>query len=397
MHTELASSPRGRLSSRQLVVLDVVAAAGYLAVVLSPDDGTGTAAPGWARVLLLFAVGAPVAVRRRWPLPVLGVTLLASMAAVAVGVLNDPLVALALAAYPVAVTRPHRLPIPTAVIGTLSVVILIGLVVGRSGPVASPEAVQQPVIVVLGLVLVGFSWTVGRTVRDRRAYAEQAATQRAERAVADERLRIARELHDVVAHSMGVIAVKAGVANHVVDRQPDEARAALQTIESSSRDALAEMRQLLGLLRATGGAGEPAALHPTPGLAALPDLVERAAQVGVRVDLDVDGAAPVPEGVGLSVYRIVQEAITNVVKHAAPARCRVRVATVDDEVRIEVDDDGPGVRKLPAAPGPEGGHGLVGMRERVGMYHGRLRAGPAPDGGFQIRAVLPYGPAGENR
>lgn len=157
---------------------------------------------------------------------------------------------------------------------------------------------------------------------ERREYAARSAERLARESVAEERLRIARELHDVVAHSVGLIAVKAGVANHVLRSRPEEAHEALRVIETSSRSALVEMRRLLGVLRT-----EPPGLGPLPGLAALPELAERTRLAGVAVDLDVRDAGGVPEGVGLSVYRIVQEALTNVVKHAAGRSRRGRGRT----------------------------------------------------------------------
>jgi signal transduction histidine kinase len=210
--------------------------------------------------------------------------------------------------------------------------------------------------------------------------------------VTEERLRIARELHDVVAHGMSLIAVKAGVANHVLEARPQEAQDALRVIETTSRGALTEMRQLLGVLRSGSDAGEaPASLSPAPGAGGLRELADRAAMAGVRVSMEVRGLERLPEGVGLSVYRIVQEALTNVVRHAAPARCSVVVEADGRSVTIEVADDGPGRRVLPAGE-PGHGHGLVGMRERVAMYGGVFRAGPRRAGGFGVSVRLPYEP-----
>ena len=202
----------------------------------------------------------------------------------------------------------------------------------------------------------------------------------------EERLRIARELHDVVAHSMSLIAVKAGVANHVARSRPEETADALRVIEDTSKGALTEMRRLLGVLRTDGTqAGE---LTPAPSLGDLPELVQRAAGAGVRVDLDLHAGPDVPAGVGLSAYRIVQEALTNVIRHAAPARCQMTITADGGQICIEVVDDGPGRRALPA--GHHRGHGLAGMRERALACGGDLTASPLDPSGFQVKARLPW-------
>ena len=208
--------------------------------------------------------------------------------------------------------------------------------------------------------------------------------ERARRAVVDERLRIARELHDVVAHSMSVIAVQAGVGHHVLDSQPEEARRALAAIETTSRAALTEMRRLLGVLREEG---QPrAALSPAPGLADVPQLLTQVRQAGLDVTSIVTGQpADAPTPVGLTAYRIVQEALTNVLKHGGP-RARVSIQYGPDEVRLEICDDG---RRHPAPRQPAEGHGLIGMRERVAVFGGRLSAGSQPDGGYRVAAWLP--------
>lgn len=245
------------------------------------------------------------------------------------------------------------------------------------------------------LALFGVAWLGGVAMRSRSATAlarlaeaderAEAHRQQAARAVAEERLRIAQELHDVVAHSMSVIAVQAGMGAHVIDDQPERARQALQTISHTSRSTLVEMRRLLGVLRGEDGA--PAAV-PTPGLVDIDALVEQVRSTGLHVDLSVEGAAgEVPRGVDLSAYRVVQEGLTNVIKHAGPASANVRVRYGDSEVEVEVTDDGRGI----AAPATNGGHGLMGMRERVAVWGGTLDVGPCVGGGFHVHAVLPYG------
>ncbi|MEU5991262.1 sensor histidine kinase [Spirillospora sp. NPDC047418] len=371
--SELRSPFFRRLGRRALIGLDTGIAVLYtLLLLVLPADPEVSAL---AAVPLAAAAGLPLAVRRSWPVPVFAAVLSASTASLVLGLPFDSYAAAAFALYPVALARRRRRWIPTPLIGAVSAaVILGGAIAGPGGRHA--EAAGE---LLLGLAVLGASWTLGRVVRERRAQAARSARRLADQAVSDERLRIARELHDVVAHSMSLIAVKAGVAVHVASARPDEALDALRVIETTSRGSLAEMRHLLGVLRTDTDLG------PAPGLADLTALAERAAMAGVHVDLDVD-APDLPEGVALSAYRIVQEAVTNVVKHAAPARCRVRVGADGERMRIEVTDDGPGVRLLPGGDG----HGIVGMRERVMMYGGDFTAGPRTSGGFAVSADFPY-------
>ena len=221
-----------------------------------------------------------------------------------------------------------------------------------------------------------------RTEAVRAHVAESEARERAVAAVAEERARIARELHDIVAHAVGVIVVQAGAAEQVVDEDPAFARAALGTIRTTGSSALAEMRRLVMVLREGAPDGD---LEPQPGLEALPELVARARGTGLEVDLSVEGEPRVlPAGLDLAAYRIVQEALTNVRRHSAATRARVRLALGSRELRIEVDDDGP------VRPGESNGdgHGLIGMRERAALYGGRLDAAPRGTG-FGVRATLP--------
>jgi signal transduction histidine kinase len=234
--------------------------------------------------------------------------------------------------------------------------------------------------------------------RQRAAELEQAREELARRAVTEERLRIARELHDVVAHSMSIIAVQSGVGVHVLDSQPEEARKALAAVEATSRQALVEMRRLLGVLRQEA---EPrGSLAPAPGLAELEALAGEVARAGVRVEVRIEGApGRLPAGLDLSAYRIVQEALTNVVRHAGPATARVTVRYAPGQVALEVVDDGGFAGKgLESAVGRRStdsdrpgrsGHGLAGMRERAALYGGTLEAGPLPGGGFRVAASLP--------
>jgi signal transduction histidine kinase len=245
---------------------------------------------------------------------------------------------------------------------------------------------------------VAAAWLLGHFAHNYRAYAarleertaelERAREELARRAVVEERLRLARELHDVVAHAMSVIAVQSGVGAHVADTNPQEAAKALAAIEATSRAALEELRRLLGVLRQED---EPqGALAPVPGLADLDSLLAEVGKAGLAVKLQINGTRPpLPAGVDLSAYRIVQEALTNVVKHAGPAHARVVVGYRDQDVTVEVIDDGRGPGTA-ASDGRVGtGHGLIGMRERVQVFGGDLQTGPRPGGGFRVAARLP--------
>jgi signal transduction histidine kinase len=235
--------------------------------------------------------------------------------------------------------------------------------------------------------LAVISWLIGRNARGRAlrlAAAEREQEQRTRLAISDERARIAREFHDVVAHSVGVMVVQAQGARRVLERDPERAREALDSIEQTGRTALDDMRGSLDVLRRDDAGPD---LEPQPGLDDLDRLLEQAREGGLEVDVAVEGEPrELPQGVDLSAYRIVQEALTNAIKHAGSVRTRVTVRYGEDELQLEVSDDGPG----PSGNGEDGsGHGLVGMRERIASHGGELRTGPGPEGGFVVRATLP--------
>jgi signal transduction histidine kinase len=385
------------LRRHHLIALDAAAAVG-LVLLTGAAGSTHTATlsftgPDWVLVAVAAGLGLPIAVRRVWPLPALGIVSAALIAATVTGIAWGRsgfafMLPMIFVCYSVGAQVPWRRSIAAFVaslIGTSAALLMTTWAV----PVRSADEPVWTGLLVFYWMLLAACWGAGLAMRARRAYAASSAEQLARQAVSDERLRIARELHDIVAHSLSLITVKAAVANHIAAARPDEAQDALRVIEATSRDTLTEMRRLLGVLRSDAAVPD---LAPSPGLAGLPELAERAGLAGVRVDLAVEGSAELPDGVELSVYRIVQEGLTNVVKHAAPARCRVSVTVDSGEARIEIVDDGPGVRTL---PGSASGHGLVGMRERVTMYGGDFAAGPRAEGGFAVSARLPYLLAGE--
>lgn len=347
-----------------LYLVDAAAAA-VIAVLVAYGMLEQQDKPWWLVLPGTAAVALPVAVRRLWPVTALTVTTAATVAVVIGQVLptqalGAPVGAVCFALYTVAVERPVTWSLAGLAVGVVAI---------------SGVGGGEPENVVAVVAAMGAVWVIGYTTRLRRSFLARESAQRAEQALSDERMRIARELHDVVAHNLSLITVQAANAAHV--RSPEHAYEALHVISETSRAALTEMRGLLGVLRSD------ADLAPSPGLDGLPELADRASLAGVRVALDVRGSG-VPEGVGLSAYRIVQEALTNVVKHAAPASCSVLVDVTPSSVRIEVTDDGPGVKELGV------GHGLIGMRERVAVYDGTFSAGPGADGGFRVVAELPY-------
>jgi signal transduction histidine kinase len=233
--------------------------------------------------------------------------------------------------------------------------------------------------------IFGGTWLAGRAIRRRRGRERDLIVEREERAraaVLEERTRIARELHDVVAHAISVIVLQARGARHALDAEPNDARVALDAIEDTATQALREMRRLLGMLRADDG---DVALAPQPSLAQLDTLVAHVRDAGLPVDVRVEGTpCELAPGVDLSAFRIVQEALTNALKHAGPAQAQVLVRYGDDVLELEVSDTGGG-----ALNGSGSGHGLAGMRERVAVFGGELESGPRGEGGYAVRARLP--------
>ncbi|MGW1156646.1 sensor histidine kinase [Streptomyces sp. NPDC002519] len=244
-------------------------------------------------------------------------------------------------------------------------------------------AVNLSVQAALALTVV-IAWLIGNTIHQNRVHADTVRAQATQQAVTAERLRIARELHDMVAHNIGIIAIQAGVGSRVMDTQPAETRNALDAIEATGRETLAGLRQMLGALRQGDQASAP--LGPAPGLAALDHLVGRTAAAGVRVDVRWRGdRRRLPSDIDLAAFRIVQEAVTNVVRHSGTRDCSVTVDYRQDELAVDIVDLGCGG----TGSGSGSGFGIAGMRERVSVLHGEFSAGPRPEGGFHVAARLP--------
>ena len=463
--------------------LDYIVAAGCAVIIFgllahqsrygTGFDGRRLILPGWP-LLLVLAIGLslPVAIRRRAPAQAMLLVLAACAVTLILGgvITRGPFLPLGVVLYVVASTARRAIAV-AGLAGALALLVVQGIALHFSG-VGSGNAVG------VGLVLTVI-WMVGYAVQQRRTHLAHLRDRAASDAVTRERLRIARELHDVVAHSMTVVTVQAGFGEYVFDSQPGEARAALGAIQSVSREALGEMQRMLCVLRQqdaelspaagppaarpghTGlsparllrlrpapvpagqpgtGAGPPEAgrpqapLSPAPGLASLDRLVERTAGAGVRVSVERTGRArALPTGLDLSAFRIVQESLTNVVKHSGADSCHVVLHYGASFLLVKVLDDGPAARAgapvgvlagagagpaggsgarpagppaarragssglaLPAAasraagsPEPRAGHGIIGMRERVSLCGGEFAAGPRPEGGFLVRARLP--------
>lgn len=355
-----------------------VAITAAVAVVTATSIVVGDDDPSERMTALAWGLQAlqvvPLLWRRRAPVVVLAVV---SVAAFAFGMaaLPDPAIpfGLGVAVYSVGAYRPRRVSVPCAV----AIVVAAALVLAFD---RQADAADVAVNYFVGVT----SWMVGdtvRTQRERAAWLLERRDDEARRAVADERLRISRDLHDVVAHHISVIAVQAEAAQEVLAANPQQAGAAMATVADTARTALGELRRVLGVLRSE------AALVPQPGLAALGDLASSMGQAGLAVDLRTTGETrPVDGVVGLTAYRVVQEALTNVLRHADARHAAVDLAFDTRSLVVTVDDDGRG----PTVDGsPPGGQGLVGMRERLAMLGGDLDTGPAPGGGFRVRARLP--------
>ena len=350
-------------------LLAVLIAAIVAGTVASQEGVHGPAA--WA---LTLAASAPLALRRRAPIPVLAAVGGAVFVFALTGNGGAADVALALAGYTVAAHEPWRR------------VATLGLPLALVADLASQLAGQTHrnwVEVVVGLTFsVGIPVLLGRIVFNRRRRLVVERESAAREAVALERTRIARELHDVVAHAMSVMIVQAGAARTVVDRDPAAAHEAIERVEETGRAGLAEMRRLIGVLTDDARAASTA---PVPGLAELDQLLDTVRSAGLPVELVRTGTvSDLPTGADLTAYRVIQESLTNALKHAGPASARVALDYAPDRLTIEVADDGRGPSAEPGV-----GHGLIGMRERVGLFGGSLQTSERPGGGFLVRAEIP--------
>jgi signal transduction histidine kinase len=364
-----------RLDSR---VLDWLAAI-VLTVVTQVQIPADAGAAGHAALLLTLAVG----YRQRWPL---GVAVLAAVAAAAQGLSDHPpsvfgeYVALTLIVYTVAAHEP----LGRAAAGGLLLVAGIVLHDLPSPDYGSASGIASDLTTPVA------AWFVGRAVRVSRQRATDARTrgvELAEEAVANERRHIARELHDVVTHSLGIVVLQAQGARRFLDDREPEVEAALDTIEQSGRSSLVEMQRLLGLLREDD---EVAPLAPQPRVAEIPNLADRLRPTGLDVHVSVEGEPrDLEPGIDLSAYRIVQEALTNSLRHGHATNARVVVTYESDVLGLEITDNG----RANGSGVPGGGHGLIGMRERAEFFGGRLDYGHVPEGGYRVSAQLPLEPS----
>jgi signal transduction histidine kinase len=341
-------------------------------------------------VLLLAAETLPLTWRRREPIAVLAASTAAALTLLLAGFRPTAAdLALVVAVYSVAGHSSRRAAVTAglAFAVALAAVLLIA-------QLKYPQEPMQPQQYVVNFATFAFAWFLGLLQRNRRRHTAELEAlnrqlaaereRRAQLAVAEERSRIARELHDVIAHAVSVMVVQAGAARRVAAARPDRAQEVFTSIESTGRQALHEMRRLVGVLR---NGDEPTSLDPQPRLTDLAALVEQARAAGLPVRLEVEGEPrALPAGIDLSAYRIVQEALTNVRKHAGPARAEVRLRYGSGSLRIEVVDDG---HAAVATANGGRGQGLIGMRERVALFDGRLEVGPLPQGGFRVLADLP--------
>ncbi|GAB2582477.1 histidine kinase [Streptomyces capparidis] len=362
------------------------------------DDGGTLSAPPAAAYLIAVASCAVLPLRHRAPLAAMAATAACGVLVPFLDLLLSPLVVApaVIAAYSLT-SRTERHSVSAVSLTSVALLVAFAPLLGA---LSWKDATRMGAVAAFPLVAAA----LGHSARNRRAYlaaveerarrAEESRDSEARRRVAEERVRIARELHDLVAHQITLANAQATVAAHLFDARPEQARQSVRELVETTRDALDELRATVGLLRQSGDAAEPA--EPAPGLSRLPTLLESFRRAGLEVTVHQRGTArPLPPGVDLTAYRIVQEALTNVTKHAGTGGARVGLAWDRDRVTITVADDGGGGAAPAASTAPDRppGYGLIGMRERATAVGGRLSAGRRPEGGFLVSAELPLPPA----
>ncbi|MGY0061462.1 sensor histidine kinase [Streptomyces sp. LZ34] len=369
----------------------------YATAASGTGPGAGEGVPGAALAGVTVAMALPLGWARARPWPVLAALLAESAGVVALGARAEQIWPLFLAADllvgALTATVARRVG-PAAAAVTLAVQeTALQADLFRDGGWGRVFAPGFLALTTLLAVLVLCAWLAGMSVRQRREYGEELRARTAAEAVTAERLRIARELHDMVAHSIGVIAIQAGAGSRVLDSRPEQARSTLDAIETTSRETLQGLRSMLDVLRRTEPETvESMAATPFAGLADLDRLTATTAHTGVRVEVRWRGERrPLPSAVDQSAFRIVQESVTNVVRHAGTRHCRVSIDYRHDELRVEIVDEGHGGHGGAGASGS--GYGITGMRERVALLDGRFSAGPRPEGGFRVAARLPLSAA----
>ncbi|MFE0098984.1 sensor histidine kinase [Streptomyces sp. NPDC059009] len=396
--------PRGRWW-REAAVTATAFALCLLGGVLRDDDGP-LSPPSVAAYVLAVVSSAVLPLRHRAPLAVMAVTTASGMLVPPLGLLLSPLIVApaVITAYSYARTVRNERRAAIAVL-LISAALLLAAT-PLFGALSWKDASRVGAVAAFPLV----AGVLGRSVQNRRAYlaaveeralrAEESRDSEARRRVAEERVRIARELHDLVAHQITLANAQATVAAHLFDTRPEQTRKSLKELVETTGDALDDLRATVGLLRQTddGDAAGPA--EPAPGLAQLPTLLASFRRAGLEVSVHQEGTArPLPPGVDLTAYRIVQEALTNVTKHAASGTAQVRIDWDRDRVTLTIADDGGSARTVPAAATESGhgdrapGYGLIGMRERATAIGGHLSAGRRPEGGFLVSTQLPLPPA----
>ncbi|MFC7219017.1 sensor histidine kinase [Streptomyces polyrhachis] len=356
-----------------------------------PDGGpaprTVAVGEGHSRMSWPFVVlsSLPLAYRRRYPLTAFAVVMGATLVMVDDATWMN-VVACVLGAYSAVMYSRHR---TRAIAGMVLAAVLAGLAFRDTEPIL-PGWSSPAVVLLIGGTLAGLMRFWQRQLaasRDRYTRLEQAQQEATRRAVAEERSRIAAELHDVVTHNVSVMVIQAGAARKVMDTAPERSKSALLAVESGGRAAMAELRHVMGLLAAPDHE-RPDGFEPQPGLGQLDSLVERVRAAGTPVSLSVSlPADPLPTGVDLAAYRVVQEALTNTIKHASGAEAAVVIGCAGDLLAIAVTDTG-GVRE--AVPAGGNGRGLIGLRERLAVYQGELACGPTLAGGFKVTARIPW-------